>query len=78
MENILNFNSTVQFLNTLQVTAWYSVHLQVVKKITSTVEGILHILEVTHTFYQCCGSGIRNLFDPGSWIRDGKIRIRDP
>ncbi len=24
------------------------------------------------------GSGIRNLFDPGSEIRDGKIRIRDP
>jgi hypothetical protein len=23
-------------------------------------------------------SGIRNLFDPGSGIRDGKIRIRDP
>jgi hypothetical protein len=23
------------------------------------------------------GSGIRNLFDLGSWIRDGKIRIRD-
>jgi hypothetical protein len=24
------------------------------------------------------GSGIRNFFDLGSWIRDGKIRIRDP
>ncbi len=36
------FNSTVQFLNALQVTAWYSVHLQVVKKITSAVEGILN------------------------------------
>jgi hypothetical protein len=23
------------------------------------------------------GSGIQNLFDPGSGIRDGKIRIRD-
>jgi hypothetical protein len=23
------------------------------------------------------GSEIRNFFDPGSWIRDGKIRIRN-
>jgi hypothetical protein len=56
----------------------YRAHLQVVKKITTAVEGILHILEVAHAFYQYCVSGVQNLFDPGSGIRDGKIRFQDP
>jgi hypothetical protein len=43
-----------------------------------------HIFESLETIFWiksnsilCCGSLIRNLFDPGSGIRNGRIRIRD-
>jgi hypothetical protein len=40
-------------------------------------ESLETIFWVQNTSILCCGAGIRNIFNPGSGIRDGKIRIGD-
>jgi hypothetical protein len=40
-------------------------------------ESLETVFRVKNTYIFLCGSGIRNLFDPGSGIRYGKIQILD-